>query len=142
MSQITRSLAIALAAVVMVGTAGAAAPSANVAGMTTIGLRGFVPVVCRVSLDASATSTLAGKRTLGTMNEFCNSPAGYRVVANYSPTLASARLVVDGIAIPLDRSGSVVVSQSDHAGIAARAVRLELPYDTAPGSLRFRIEAR
>lgn len=106
----------------------------------SVGVVGFVPVICRASLDAGMVPIGTGTAKLGTLNEFCNSPGGYRVVATYSPSLASGRLMVDGSAIELDGTGSVVVSQSDHAAMTNRDLSLELSQDVTSGSLDFRIE--
>jgi hypothetical protein len=108
----------------------------------TIGVVGYVPVICRANVEANMVAPVAGTVSLGTLKEFCNSPSGYRVVADYSPALADAKLVVDGAEIALGAGGSVVVSESDHAAITARAVELQLPADGQTGSLSFRIEPR
>ncbi|MFM5925057.1 MAG: hypothetical protein ACKOPG_12820 [Novosphingobium sp.] len=108
----------------------------------TIGVVGYVPVICRANVEASLVAPVAGTVSLGTLKEFCNSPAGYRVVADYSPALADARLVVDGREIALSDGGSVVVSQSDQAAITNRSVDLMLAKDGQTGSLSFRIEPR
>ena len=123
--------------------AGAFAPSVNVGGAQfTIGLVGYVPVICRANVDASAVAPVAGTTSLGMLKEFCNSPSGYRVVADYSPELASAALVVDGVPVALSAEGSTVVSQSDSAKIADHSLALELPQDGQTGTISFRIEPR
>lgn len=119
------------------------APSVAVgSNQYTIAVIGYVPVICRAKVEASVIAPSAGTVSLGTLKEFCNSPGGYRVVADYSPALADARLVIDGTELPLDESGSVTVSQSDQAAIINRAVELELANDGQTGSLSFRIEPR
>lgn len=116
-------------------------PSVSVGGSKyTIAVSGFVPVICRANVEASVIAPNAGTVSLGTLKEFCNSPGGYRVVADYSPALANAKLLVDGQEIALDQGGSVTVSQSDQAAIINRAVELELAQDGQTGSLSFRIE--
>ena len=123
--------------------AGAFAPSVNVGGAQfMIGLVGYVPVICRANVDASAVAPVAGTTSLGMLKEFCNSPSGYRVVADYSPELASAALVVDGVPVALSAEGSTVVSQSDSAKIADHSLALELPKDGQTGTISFRIEPR
>ena len=123
--------------------AGAFAPSVNVGGAQfTIGLVGYVPVICRANVDASAVAPVAGTTSLGMLKEFCNSPSGYRVVADYSPELAAASLVVDGVPVALSADGSTVVSQSDSAKIADHSLALELPKDGQTGTISFRIEPR
>jgi hypothetical protein len=108
----------------------------------TIGVVGYVPVVCRAKLEATVIQPTAGVVPLGLLKEFCNSPSGYRVVADFSPALADAKLVVDGTRIDLGSGGSVVVSESDRAAITDRTVELEMPKDGQTGSLSFRIEPR
>ena len=118
-------------------------PSVSVGGSKyTIAISGFVPVICRANVEASMIAPTAGTVSLGTLKEFCNSPAGYRVVADYSPSLANAKLLVDGQEVALDEAGSVTVSQSDQAAIINRAVELQLAQDDQTGSLSFRIEPR
>lgn len=123
--------------------AGAFAPSVDVGGAQfSIGIVGYVPVICRANVDASAVAPVAGTTSLGLLKEFCNSPSGYRVVADYSPQLASARLIVDGVPVALAAEGSTVVSQSDSAAIADHTLALELPQDGQTGTISFRIEPR
>jgi len=106
----------------------------------TIGITGFVPVICRAELGASAVPVSSGTVQLGALQEFCNSANGYRVVADYSPSLANATLLVDGAPVALSATGSSVVSQSDKASVASHQLSLELPEGTAAASLSFRIE--
>lgn len=112
------------------------------ANQYTIDVVGYVPVVCRANVEATVIAPKAGSVSLGMLKEFCNSPSGYRVVADYSSNLANAKLLVDGSEIPLGDGGSVVVSESDHAAMIDRAVELQLVEDGQTGSLSFRIEPR
>lgn len=116
-------------------------PSVSIGGSQyTIGISGFVPVICRANVEASVIAPNAGTVSLGTLKEFCNSPAGYRVVADYSSALAGSNLFVDGREIALDQGGSITVSQSDQAAMINRSVELQLAQDGQTGSLSFRIE--
>ena len=116
-------------------------PSVAVGGnQYTIAVVGYVPGICRARVETAMIAPTAGTVSLGTLREFCNSPTGYRVVADYSPALANARLVVDGNAIALGAGGSVVVSESRQAAIAQRAVELDLDDAGQTGALSFRIE--
>lgn len=108
----------------------------------TIGVVGYVPVVCRANVEATVIKPKAGAIPLGLLKEFCNSPSGYRVVADFSPALANATLVVDGKKIDLGSAGSVVVSESDRAAITDRTLELQMPQDGQTGALSFRIEPR
>lgn len=119
----------------------AIAPGIGVdSGQFTIGISGFVPVICRASVEVSMAAPDNGMVQLGSLKEFCNSPNGYRVHADFSASLNAARLVVDGEDVSLDQGGSVVVSESDRAAIDTHDLTLVLPEGTQTGSLSFRIE--
>lgn len=92
----------------------------------TIAIRGTVPLVCRVDLNA------------GRLHEFCNSGTGYRVYAAPSAELIGATLVVDGQRKMLG-GGETLLSSRTSPGIVDRSVQVE----GAPvgGSLSLRIEA-
>ena len=137
---------IALASAGLVATiapAGAFAPSVNVgSAQYAIGIVGYVPVICRANVDASSVAPVAGTTSLGMLKEFCNSPSGYRVIADYSPALAQAKLIVDGKVVPLHKDGSTVVSQSNSAAIADHTLAIDLPKNGQIGNISFRIEPR
>lgn len=137
---------IALAAIGLSATiapAGAFAPSVDVgSAQVKFDIIGYVPVICRANVEASAIAPVAGTTSLGLLKEFCNSPSGYRVVADYSPSLAQAKLIVDGKPVPLGKEGSTVVTQSNNAAIADHTLALELPKNGPTGNLSFRIEPR
>ncbi len=119
----------------------ASAPGVDAASSRySITLSGFVPVICRASVDATMVDAQEGLAPLGSLNEFCNSPTGYQVYADHSPELDGASLVVDGVAMPLSDAGSTLVSQSDHAAIESRSVSLDLPEGVSTGSISFRIQ--
>lgn len=133
---------VALAALAAAGSAQAAEPDSNAAGQVRIGITGQVPVLCRVSVDAAMVPQIAGRVSLGTMEEFCNNPTGYRVVVSYPQLAAPAKLIVDGREILLGTSGFAVVAESDRAGIVERDLQLELTGPNEPAQLSFRIEPR
>lgn len=133
-----RKLILALAAAGTTMTAGAVQASQGSASIT---ITGHVPVVCRVSMDNSASATLNANSIGGQLHEFCNNGAGYRVVATYSKQLAAGRLIVDGQTISLDGSGEVVISDVSHAASTMRTIAVESSVKSA-GSIRFRIEPR
>lgn len=110
------------------------------AGRYRIGVGGHVPVICRVSIDSPLVPDTAGRVSLGTMKEFCNNPAGYRVIVERSSLAGSAILIVDGREILLNSGQSVVVAQSARAAVAARKVELEIGTGGQAGALAFRIE--
>lgn len=109
-------------------------------GDLQIGISGYVPVICRTSLESTFVSPNEGKAVLGSLREFCNNPNGYAIQADYTPSFASGTIIVDGVSIPLDDTGTVEISRSGRAGIVTRSLELELPEDVEAGSLSFRIQ--
>lgn len=134
---------IAVAAIALGATAPAIGVNPGVGvdhASATIGITGFVPVVCTARVAESTLPVAAGTAQLGKLREFCNSPGGYRVVADYSPSLVHAKLLVDGKPIPLAKDGSVTVSRSNGPAIDSRLLALELPKNATGGSISFRME--
>lgn len=137
-----RTMTVVCAALVAsMAPAAAVAPDVSLAsGQFTVGISGFVPVICRANLDATSVVPTPGTVRLGSLSEFCNSPNGYRVHADYSASLAKAQLLVDGRPVPLSKRGSSVISQSNRAAISARELALDLPQGVPAGQISFRIE--
>ena len=123
----------AAAALTIFATAPTGAESQTKSSQHSLGILGHVPVSCRVSVEGSLTS---GSSAL--LREFCNSPTGYQVVADYPSDLPGAKLIVDGTTVKL-AEGPTVVSRSANARIAARQISLELPDGVGVGSISFRI---
>lgn len=137
----TRLVAASVAGLIaLTAPVAAVAPSVNLSSQFAIELVGYVPVVCRASVGASIVPVTPGTASLGALNEFCNSPNGYRVHADYSPSLAKARLLVDGKPVPLGKDGTALVTQSNRAAIDSHDIALELPKGVEGGQLSFRIE--
>jgi len=139
-----KNVCIALVAAFAVASSAAQAADPHVAvnsAQYTIGISGFVPVVCRATVDAAMVPAQGGQVSLGSLNEFCNSPNGYEVYADYSANMAKASLLVDGQKVPLGKDGTVRVTKSNRAAIAAHAVSLDLPKGVEPGTISFRIVA-
>ena len=109
-------------------------------GDTKIAITGVVPVICHARVTAPSVPATPGVASLGELREFCNSPRGYRVHADYSPSLVHAKLIVDGVPVPLKPGGTVVVSRSNRAQIDSRDVALDLRGKASSGTLSFRIE--
>lgn len=133
-----KKAALAFTALAALGMAGAVQASQ---GVSTITISGQVPLVCRVSVDNSASAMLSANGNKSLLREFCNNGAGYRVVASFSKQLAAGRLIVDGRTIPLNASGEVVVSDVASAASSVRTIAVEGDAKLA-GSIRFRIEPR
>jgi hypothetical protein len=139
-----KSILSAAALLVVAGNASAVSPNVDVnSGQYSIGISGFVPVICRASVGATSTPVAGSNINLGGLNEFCNSPNGYEVYADYSPALSAASLVVDGQKINLSNDGSTRISHSNRAAIASRAIELDLSRTNgAIGNIAFRIVAK
>ncbi|MBF9151513.1 hypothetical protein [Novosphingobium jiangmenense] len=130
-----------LAALMVIGFLGAAGSVQASQGTASITITGQVPLVCRVSVDDSASAMMSANGNRSVLREFCNNGAGYRVVASYSKQLSAGQLVVDGQPIALDGSGEVVISDVSHAASTARTIAVS-GSDKVAGSIRFRIEPR
>lgn len=128
--------ALALSGIVASGTIANAAP-----GISSITISGQVPLVCRVSVDNTASAMLSANGNKAQLREFCNNGAGYKVVASFSKQISAGRLLVDGVAIPLGSNGEVVISDVSHAASTVRSIAVEGDGKLA-GSIRFRIEPR
>lgn len=112
------------------------------AGRYVLGITGFVPVVCRASVDATSVPAAAGEVSLGTLSEFCNSPNGYEIYADHSAALAGGSIVVAGQRVQLSETGSTRIRMSDHAAIQSNGVSLEVPEGVTSGQIAFRIVPR
>lgn len=129
------SLALIAAAV----PAGSAAALAADGATLRIGVSGFVPVMCRATVQANVVTAKDGYAELGQLTEFCNSPRGYAVYAEHSAELEDVSLIVDGKAVPLHADGSTLISQSSEAAITRRTLALSTPADSSTGTITFRI---
>jgi len=105
----------------------------------TLSITGFVPVVCRATVDATSVPTTAGEVSLGTLSEFCNSPNGYAIYADHSAALAGGSIVVGGQKIQLSETGSTRIRMSDHAAIQNNGVSLEVREGVTSAQIAFRI---
>lgn len=95
--------AIALVAVPVVG---------NAADTFGINLKLSVAQTCRITQQsAGPVQSTSGQVSLGTFQEYCNAPRGYRLVAYYTPgTLNGARLSSGADEVTLDGSGQATVT--------------------------------
>lgn len=130
-----------LAALAVTGNAAAVAPGVDVnSGQYSISISGFVPVVCHASVGANMVPSTNSTVNLGGLTEFCNSPNGYEVFADYAPGLSAATLMVDGQKVNLSNGGSTRISKSNTAAIASRSLELDLSkVQNANGAISFRI---
>ena len=102
-------------------------------------ISGYVPVVCRATVETPAAPAQGGVMQLGRLKEFCNNANGYEVWIDYSPQLSGAILMVDGQPVRLAGPHSVRVSQSGQAGMQTRSLVLNLQGQRPEGSLSFRV---
>ncbi|HEX3919744.1 MAG TPA: hypothetical protein VHW60_20590 [Caulobacteraceae bacterium] len=116
------------------------APTAASAEATaTLTLRGFVPVICRANFESAPSEGANGVEQLGSIDEFCNSGAGYQVIVDYDPGASSSgTLVVDGRQVVLDGSGSVVIDQSTGPAISSKSLGY-IPGDQPISNLHIRV---
>lgn len=136
-----KAVSVTLSLLVLAAPAVGARPGVDAGtGDVQIGISGFVPVICRTSVEGGQLTVREGQVSLGSMREFCNNPRGYAIHADFSPNLATGALVVGGQRIPLDESGSVQIVKSEQAEITSRPIDLELPKDAQSGTISFRIQ--
>jgi hypothetical protein len=128
------------AAMTCIATGAAGADGEASSSSYTIGITGFVPVICRASLDATIVPAASGETQLGALNEFCNNPNGYRIFVRGSSELAGATLIVDGQPVTLAGDAPTLVAASTGPAITSRNVSLSSP-NGAGGSLSFEIVA-
>jgi len=111
----------AIAVAILAAAPGGAVPT------TTIHLRAHVPVYCNVELfPASGPAAGEGLISLGTSQELCNSPHGYRLILQHPEGLDDAAIISDAQRIPLSPSGETVVWNSDQPGLEMRKLALDL----------------
>lgn len=136
-----RLLPAFLMAAAVTGGPAVAASSGEPAGSASysIGITGYVPVICRAEFNSSVVPTNPGATSLGHLQQFCNSPNGYQIFVDSSPELANATLMVGGRKVTLSGSGSTLVTASQGPAITSDNVVLQS--HGASGSLSFRIVA-
>lgn len=134
-------LALALVTVAASPAASSTANSFSGASSYSITLRGFVPVICRVSVTPSSTAAETGVQDLGAMKEFCNAPNGYDVLIEHTGEANGAAIIVDGQEIALSDTGETVISTSSTAAFRDRALQLSLNDDSQLTGLTFDVQA-
>jgi len=137
-----RSTKVIVAATAATVSLWAVPTAAGVSG--TIYLRAHVPVYCNIDLfPASAQAPGGNVVHLGTSQELCNAPRGYRVVLDHPAHLPAAAVLSDGLRIPLTETGETVLWDSDRPGFERRQLELDLGDEPAPVSrLGLRIEVK
>lgn len=109
-------------------------------GTYQILIKGYVPTICRVSVEKDFALTAAHVTNLGQMTEFCNSKNGYIVYVDHTPDLSGAILEIDGRNVILTPSGSTAILQSSQPSRNSHSLLLDLSaLPNAKGSLWFRI---
>lgn len=134
---------IAATAAIAIATLTATPTAGSVSG--TINLRAHVPVYCNVEFLPSLGDGSGGDGVinLGTSQEFCNAPRGYRVILEHPTNMPAAAVISDAIRIPLSESGETVVANSDHPGFQFRDLALDLGEDAGTiNHLGLRIEVK
>lgn len=116
---------VALAAAVSAAAmpVGVQAATGNASHQLTI--RGHVPVICRLSFEASSANASRNSVELGNLNEFCNAGSGYVVVAIHDAGVKNAAFNVGGLGKKaLSANGRTVLFDSTQPGFAKRNIVL------------------
>lgn len=110
----------------------------------TINLQAEVPIVCNVQFQPLAGQVEAGGVVaIGTAEEFCNAPRGYRVVLQHPSDMIGAAVLSGVERIPLSQNGETVVADSDHPAVETRQLALDLGHDARRlNRLGLRIEVK
>ena len=104
-------------------------------------MKGFVPIVCRVSIDNNVKVTGDSIIDLGQMNEFCNNANGYRIFVDHAADASGAALIIDGQRVELSAQGSTAIYQSSTAARGSHRISLDVTQHEGPiGELWFRIQ--
>jgi hypothetical protein len=111
---------LGLATALSLAAMAAAASSAHAAG-NGLAFGGQAPLVCAASL----TPSTGGDAASGQLHEFCNDPNGFQVWVDYPAELASASLLVDGVAVPLSAAGSTRIDAATAPGQLTRSFVLQ-----------------
>lgn len=135
-----KTILLAVLASALSAGAAAARPAGD-QGSFNLQVQGYVPVICRATVDANAAPSRPGLMQLGTMREFCNNGNGYEVWVDYSSNLAGSTLYVDGQRVNLTNQGSVRISRSNRAAVKSSALALQLANANTQGSISLRVVA-
>ena len=110
-------------------------------GTYQVSINGFVPVICRVSVLGTPSTTGNGLINLGEMNEFCNNGRGYRVYIDHSSKASDAAVIVDGQRVPLSPEGSTMIYEASGPGKRTHQLSLDVSNSAdSVGGLWFRIK--
>lgn len=102
----------------LLGTALFSVPAAAETVQTRLHLH--TPTVCNLKMGQFPQSE-GGMVRFGAVTEYCNSSAGYELVAEFNDTVPSGQFLIDGQAVPVTGARTVLAVSSD-AGIRQRQV--------------------
>lgn len=94
------------------------------------------PTVCNLKM-ASFPQSEGGMVSFGSVTEFCNSSAGYELVAEFNDFVPSGEFLIDGQAVPVTGARTILAVSSD-AGIRQRQVLYSGP-DSATTEVAFQL---
>jgi len=88
-----------------------------------------VPVKCSADLKEAPNAPIhAGDNDLGTLNVFCNSPAGYRIILSHSELPEGTFVVLGGKRTEiLPGASTTVIGGADKAELRHERLQLSLP---------------
>ena len=105
----------------------------------TVSITGWVPVICRATLNQTLFIEDEDIVDLGQLDEFCNASQGYQVWIDSTPGV-SGTLYVDGQEISLSTTGTTLISTSPTAAKRSRHLALSVG-DSPLASLSIRVVA-
>jgi len=88
-----------------------------------------VPVKCSADLKGASNLPLhAGDNDLGTLNVFCNSPGGYRIILSHSKLPEGTFVVLGGKRTEIvSGAAETVIGGADNAELRHERLQLSLP---------------
>lgn len=116
-----RTIVVFLSTAAGIGAAPALAEPARMA----VTISGIVPTICHVDLAQPTPRPAGGSFDFGTMSEFCNQSAGYRVVLHHPAGLTNASVSLGGTRVALSAGTETVIVDADGPAITARALTLD-----------------
>lgn len=138
-------MSIATAASLMLAIASAPMTTASAGPETmTFRITGRVPTLCRIHLSSAFSAPDAsGVADLGTAEEFCNAPNGYRVIVNHQSGLQGAAIIRRGVRIPLSPTGQTVIVDAMHPALERLSMALDVgDQPERMSAISIRIEAK
>jgi len=108
-------------------------------------MRARVPLACYLTVNGTFVAPTQANTpvSMGTVSEFCNSPAGYQITASYDGNdLAGASLILDSRKVDLTSSGLAVLLDSNLPGKATRLLSFVPSNPAQTGNISLSISSK